>query len=77
MISVASHNKLLVPSVSDVSLLHMAMLVQPRQFCETSAEVSNYVIVFFLRLCGKLGQQKLNVDVSPFVYENNAWSFIL
>ena len=43
MIPVASHKKLLVPSVSDVSLLHMAMLVQPRQFCETSAD---YVIVF-------------------------------
>ena len=36
---------------------------QPRQFCETSAEVTNYVIAFYET--GNLGPQKLNFDVSP------------
>ena len=42
MISAVSHNNQLLPSVSGVRLLYR----QPRLFCETSAEVTHYVIAF-------------------------------
>ena len=44
----------------------MGLYRQPRQFCETSAEVPNYVMLS-VRLCGNLGLQKLYFDVSPNV----------
>ena len=39
---------------------------QPRLFCETSAEITNYVIVF-CETTRNLGPQKLNFDVSLIV----------
>ena len=54
MISAACHKKpfLLYLVVSDY---HIGLYRQPRQFCETSAEVKNYIII----------AQKLNFDVFP------------
>ena len=53
MVSAACHKKPLLPSVSGVRLLYkqprqfyIGLYKQPRQFCETSAEVTNYVIAF-------------------------------
>ena len=46
MISAACHKKPLLLSVSGVGLLYRAMKRQPRQFCETFAEVTKYVITF-------------------------------
>ena len=41
MISAACHKRPLLPSMSGVRLL--GLYRQPKQFCETSAEVTNYV----------------------------------
>ena len=49
-----------------VSDYYIGLYRQPRQFCEASAEVTNYVIAFG-ETCGNLGPPKLNVDVSPKV----------
>ena len=46
MISEACHKNPLPPSVSGVGLLYKVLYRHPRQFCETSAEVTNYVIAF-------------------------------
>ena len=45
VISAACHKKPLQPSVSGVGLLYRQYR-QPRLFCETSAEVTNYVVTF-------------------------------
>ena len=46
MISAACHKKSLLPSVSGVRLLYIGPCRQPNQFCETSAEVTNYISAF-------------------------------
>ena len=62
MISAASHKTPFVTSVGGVRLPFMAIMTA-RQFCESSEEVTNYVISF-IGLFVKLGPQKLNFDVS-------------
>ena len=45
VISTACHKKPLLLSVSDVDY-YIGLYKQPRWFCETSAEVTNYAIAF-------------------------------
>ena len=46
VISAACHKNPLLLPVSGVGLYYIGLGRQPRQFCETSAEVTKYVIAF-------------------------------
>ena len=54
---------------------YIGLYRQLRRFCETAAEVTNYVIDKY-KESGNLWPQKLNFDVSPYQHGSSTLQFI-